>query len=155
MARSRDFFPALFFTFSAFVGVYLASPEKGGLIPNRWLQEAGFRMYASHLIRTTPLEKFLSRCKLVDYLDEDGAMQQVGECVKGLRSTFWFRIVVIYDSSGQAAWPANKRTPAWSLAVLHLPNVHYDVAERLVGNFYWLLAPPDWSGDDGRHSDSN
>jgi hypothetical protein len=137
------FFPVLFFTFSAFLTVYLSPPEKGGLMPNRWLQEAGFRVYALHLIRSTPIEEFLSRCKLVEYLEEDGTKQRVGECVKGLRSAFWFRIVVIYDSSGQAAVPAIERTPAWRLAVLHSPNVPSDVAEHLVGNFYWVLASPE------------
>lgn len=143
----------LFITFSGFVGVFLG-PEKGGLLPNRWLQETGFRIYASLLVRSTPLEEFLSRCKLVDYLEEDGAKQRVGECDDGLRATLWFRVTVIYDPSGQITWPAIQRTLAWRLAVLKLPTgaffVHDDVANHLVGGFNWILAPPDLSGDDRR-----
>jgi hypothetical protein len=140
-------------TFVAFVGVLLG-PEEAGVLPNRWLQETGFRVYASHLIRTTPLEEFLSRCKLVDYVEENGARQQVGGCYDGLRSTVWFRIIVIYDPSGQIAWPAIQRTLAWRLAVLHLPDgrpfVHDDDVRHLVGNFYWFLDSSPDPGDDGK-----
>jgi hypothetical protein len=143
----------LFFTFSAFVGAFLG-PEKGGILPNRWLQETGFRIYASHLIRSTPPEEFLSRCKLVDYIEEDGGKQQVGGCYDGLRSTVWFRLLVIYDPSGQLAWPAIERTLAWRLAVLHLPDgrsfVHDDDVRHLVGNFYWFLDSSPDPGDDGK-----
>ena len=134
----------LFITFSAFVGVLLG-PERGGLLPNNWLQDAGFRIYASHLIRSTPLEEFLSKCKLVDYLEEDGTSRQVGECNTNLRSTLWFAIIVIYDPSGQLSWPPIQRTLAWRLAVLHLPNgkifVHDDFASHLAGKFYWMSIP--------------
>jgi len=134
----------LFITFSAFVGVLLG-PERGGLLPNNRLQADGFRIYASHLIRSTPLEEFLSKCKLVDYLEEDGTRGQVGECNKNLRSTLWFAIIVIYDPSGQLSWPPIQRTLAWRLAVLHLLNgkffVHEDVASHLAGSFYWMRIP--------------
>jgi hypothetical protein len=134
----------LFVTFSAFVGVLLG-PEGGGLLPNPWLQETGFRIYASHLIRSTALEEFLSNCNLIDYLEEDGARQQVGECNKSFRSTLWFEMIVIYDPSGQLARPAIQRTLAWRLAVLHLPTgnyfVHDDVASHLARDFYWILVP--------------
>ena len=143
----------LLFTFNTFVLVFLV-PERGVVLPNRWLQETGFRIYAPHLIPAVPHEQFLSRCKLVDYSEEDGTRQQVGECGDGLRSTLSFQITVIHDPSGQLAWPAIQRTLAWRLAVLHLPNgrffVHGDLAKHLVGNFYWILAPPDLSGDDGK-----
>jgi hypothetical protein len=143
----------LLVTFNAFA-VALLGPERGGLLPNRRLQEIGLRIYASRLIRTTPLEELLSRCKLVDYLEEDGAKQQIGECNESLRSTLWFKIVVIYDPSGQAAWPPVPRSLPWRLAVLHLPNgrfiVHDDLAKHLVGSFYWMQAPLDLSGDDGK-----
>jgi uncharacterized membrane protein YhaH (DUF805 family) len=145
--------PTLFITFLAFAGVLLG-PEKGGLLPNAWLQETGFRIYAAHLIRATPSGEFLSKCKLVDYVEEDGTRQQVGECDDGLRSTLWFSITVIYDPTGQLAGSAIHRTLAWRLAVLHLHNgrffVHDDVAEHLVGNYYWIVVPPDLSGDDGK-----
>jgi len=134
----------LFITFGAFAGAFLG-PEEGGLMSNEWLQEAGFRIHASHLIPATSPGEFLSTCKLVDYVEEDGTKQQVGECDKGFRSTLWFRIIVASDPSGQSAWPAIRRTLAWRLAVLHLPNgpffVHDDVAKHLFGNFYWILVP--------------
>jgi hypothetical protein len=140
-------------TFGAFQLILLA-PEKGVVLPNRWLQEAGFRVYALHLVRSTPLQELLSKCKLVDYGEEGVAKRQVGECSDDLRSTIWFRIVMVYDPSGQLALPAVERTLAWRLAVLRLPNgrffVHDSVATHLDGNFYWILAPPDLSGDDGR-----
>ena len=119
----------------------------------RWLQEMGFRIYASHLIRSTRLEELLSRCKLVDYVEQDGATRQLGECGNGLRSTLSFRISMAHDPSAQFTLPAIQRTLAWRLAVLHLPNgrffVHDDIAKHLDGSFYWVLAPPDLSGDDG------
>lgn len=143
----------LFITFGAFVGAFLG-PEQGGLLPNRWLQQVGFRIYATHLIQAMPHEEFLSRCKLVDYLEEDGTKQQIGECDKGLRSTEWFEINVIYDPSGQLGLPAVQRTLPWKLAALHLPNgrffVHENVASPLVGDFFWILSPSSWSGDDGK-----
>jgi hypothetical protein len=115
------------------------------VLPNLWLQETGFRIYATHLIRSTPLDEFLSRCKLVDYLEEDGTKHQVGECDKDFRSSPWFENVVIYDPSGQSVRPPVDRTLAWRLAILHLPTgsylVHYDVASPLVGDFYWILTP--------------
>jgi len=112
---------------------------------NRWLQETGFRIYASHLIRSIPLDEFLSRCKLVNYVEEDGTNHQVGECDKDFRSSPWFENIVIYDPSGQSIWPPLERTLAWRLAILHLPTgsylVHNDVASHLVGAFYWILTP--------------
>jgi hypothetical protein len=142
----------LFNTLGAFVLTSVV-PEPV-VLPNRWLQETGFRIYALHLIRSTPPDEFLSRCKLVEYTEEDGATQQVGECSEGLRSTVWFRLLVIYDPSGQSAWPAIQRTLAWRLAVLHLPEgrsfVHEDDTTHLVGNFYWFLDSSPDRGDDGR-----
>ena len=142
----------LFITFGAFT-VALFAPERGWVLPNRWLQETGFHIYASHLIRSVPHQEFLSGCKLVDYIEEDGSRRQVGECDDGLRSTLWFQIAVIHDPSGQIALPAIQRTLEWRLAVLHLPNgrffVHDDkVAKHLDGSFYWMLAPPDLTGGD-------
>jgi hypothetical protein len=113
------------------------------VLPNRWLQNTAFRIYATHLVRSVPLDEFLSRCKLVDYVEEDGTKHQVGECRQGLRATPDFSPIVIYDPSGQFVWPPVQRTLAWRLAVFHLPigryYVHDDVASHLVGNFYWLL----------------
>lgn len=142
----------LFFTFDALFRTSLV-PEPV-ILPNLWLQEAGFRVYSSHLIESMPPETFLSRCELVDYIDEDGTKQQVGECDRGLRSTVWFRLLLIYDPSRQVAWPAARRTLAWRLAVLHLPEgrsfLHEDDARHLVGNFYWVLDSSPARGDDGK-----
>ena len=143
---------ALFFTFNAFLLTSLV-PEPV-VLPNLWLQKAGFRIYGSHLIRSMSPELVPSECKLIDYIEEDGAKQQVGECNKGLRSTVWFRLLVVYDPSGQLAWPAVQRTLAWRLAVLHLPEgrsfVHDDDTPHLVGNFYWFLDSSPDPGDDGK-----
>ncbi len=140
----------LFFASDAFLLTSLV-PEPV-VLPNRWLQETGFRIYASHLVRSLPPEEFLSRCKLVDYVEEGGGRHQVGECDEGLRSAVWFRLLVIYDPSGQLAGPAVKRTLAWRLAVLHLPEgqsfVHDDEARHLVGDFYWYLDESPARGDD-------
>ena len=142
----------LFNTFSAFALVLLV-PEPV-VFPSRWLQETGFHIYASHLIRSAPLDEFLSNCKLVEYTGEDNTRRKIGECNKGLRSTVWFRLLVIYDPSGQSAWPAVRRTLAWRLAVLHLPEgssfVHEDDVLPLVGDFYWFLDSSPDRGDDGK-----
>lgn len=144
--RELAFFcAALVIGFNAFASLVLAPPERGGLLPDPWLQEAGFYLYASYLIRPTPSEQFLSKCQLYDYVEEDGAKQQVGECNEGLRSTPHFRMALIYDPGGQLALPAARRTLAWRLAVWDLPDgrsfVHRDSAKHLVGSFYWVLAP--------------
>jgi hypothetical protein len=139
----------LFFAFRAFALTSMV-PEPV-VLPNLWLQEAGFHLYASHLIRSTPLDQFLSACKLVDYIEEDGLKRQVGECSKRFRSTVWFRILVIYDPSGQLGWPEVQRTSAWKLAVSHLPTGRYladtEDAVHVVGEFYqfldWTPAPGD------------
>jgi hypothetical protein len=133
----------LLFTFSTFFLVSeMAEPV---VLPNRWLQETGFRIYASRLIQSVPLDEFLSSCKLVDYSEDADTKQQVGECSNGLRTTPWFNVVMIYDPSGQLSLPAIQRTLAWRLAVLHLPAgryfVDYGASTHLFGNFYLILAP--------------
>jgi hypothetical protein len=139
----------LFFAFRAFALTSMV-PEPV-VLPNLRLQQTGFRLYASHLIRSTPLDQFLSACNLVDYIEEDGAKRQVGECSKGFRSTVWFRILVIYDPSGQLGRPEVQRTSAWKLAVSHLPTGRYladtDDAVHLVGEFYQFLGWTPARGD--------
>lgn len=143
---------ALFFTLETFLLISLV-PEPV-VLPSRWLQEIGFGIYASHLIRSKPPGEFLSGCKLVDYAEEDGTRRQVGVCNKDLRSTVWFRLLVIYDPSRQIARPAIQRTLPWRLAVLRLPDgrsfVHGDGATHLDGSFYWLLDSSPDPGDDGK-----
>ena len=70
-----------------------------------------------HLIRSEPREAFLARCKLIDYVDDAGARQQIGRCDQGFRSTPWYDISVIYDTSGEFALPGYRRTTTWRLAV--------------------------------------
>lgn len=141
----------LFVTLHAFLLTSLV-PEPV-VLPNRWLQDAGFRIYAAHMIQSMSPKVFLSKCKLVDYLEENGTRQQVGGCYDGLRSTVWFRLLVIYDPSGQFARPANQRTLAWRLAALHLPDgrsfAHDDDVRHLVGSFYWFLDSSPDPGDNG------
>ena len=135
---------ALLIGFNAFAFLVLASPGRGGLLPNSWLQEAGFHLYASYLIRPMPSEQFLSKCQLYDYMEEDGTKQQVGLCDDGLRSMMNFKMALLYDPSGQLGLPPIQRTLAWRLAMLHLPDmrpfIHDDRARHLVGNFYWVVA---------------
>ncbi|MGC1561396.1 MAG: hypothetical protein WA820_16305 [Bradyrhizobium sp.] len=142
---------ALLNTLFLFLGIS-ATPEPI-VLPNRWLQETGFRIYATRLIHSMPLDEFLSRCRLVDYVEEDGTKHQVGECDRDFRSSPWFENIVIYDPSGQSVWPPTERTLAWRLAIRRLPVgsylVHDDVASHLVGNFFWVLTP-NAKGDDGK-----
>lgn len=81
------------------------------------IQDSVFRLYALHLIRSERLESFLSKCKLIDYVDDAGVRQRVGQCDQGLRSTPWFFLVLVYDPSGQFALPGYRRTTTWRLAV--------------------------------------
>jgi hypothetical protein len=81
------------------------------------IQDRIFRLYALHLIRSEPLEAFLSKCKLIDYVDDTGVQRQVGQCDQTFRSTPWFFLVLVYDPSGQFALPGYRRTTTWRLAV--------------------------------------
>jgi hypothetical protein len=76
-----------------------------GVLPDRWLQRTGFRMYAWYLVRVVRQDPILSNCKLIDYVEEDGAKQQVGNCNGSEGSSLWPAISVIYDSSAQFSWP--------------------------------------------------
>jgi hypothetical protein len=91
-------------------------PARGvALVHARRFQEEVFRLYTLHRIRAVPLEEFLSKCKLIDYVDDNGARQQVGQCDEGRHSTPWFFLSLVYDPSGQ----------------LHCP----DIAEQLRGGW--------------------
>jgi hypothetical protein len=103
-----------------------------------WIQQAGFRLYAS------PLESYLSGCKLFDFIDDDGSKQQVGQC-RSIPQAFNSRLTVIYDTTGQFALPVERRTRAWKWTVSwHLsPGAFF--ADRnhddahIFGNFYSVL----------------
>ncbi|KRR23712.1 hypothetical protein [Bradyrhizobium retamae] len=73
--------------------VVMALPVFGVTMPADWLQVVGFRIYAS------PLESYLSKCRLYDFIDDDGTKQRVGQC-HSFRLMFDDRIAVIYDTNG-------------------------------------------------------
>jgi hypothetical protein len=124
-----------------------------GAEPISRFQDEVFRLYTLHRIRAVPLEEFLSKCKLIDYVDDDGARQQVGQCDEGLHSTPWFFLSLIYDPSGQFALPGYRRTTAWRLALqgraksgarlaagldLGSELAESEAGRPLVGNFYYV-----------------
>jgi hypothetical protein len=123
-----------------------------GAEPISQFQDEIFRLYAVHRIRAVSPEEFLSQCKLIDYVDDDGARQQVGQCDQIGRGTFWHYFTVIYDPAGQFALPGYRRTTTWRLAVQGWtgsgsrgPNLHpgsfiasTNRGQHLVGNFYSL-----------------
>jgi hypothetical protein len=135
-----------------------------GIEPIIRVQDEVFRIYALYRIRAVPLEQFLSKCKLNDYVDDDGNRQQVGRCREGFRVTPWFYLDVIYDPSGQLALPGYLRTITWRLAVQgrtgsgsRLPSgsnlgaeiARSDAGRHLVGSFYYLkIYLEDLTGDD-------
>lgn len=114
-----------------------------GAKPVEWFQERAFRVYALYRIRAVPLEEFLSSCKLIDYIEDDGAKRRVGQCDLGFRSTMWFRMSVIYDPTGQFGLPAKSRTRAWRWAVWDLnPGqflIRTNEGSHLSGDFYFVL----------------
>jgi hypothetical protein len=100
---------------------------------SKWLQATGFRIYAS------PIEQYLSRCRLVAFV-EDGKKQQVGEC-EGIPTSSITWNAVIYDTTGQLILPRVQRTREWKSAVgiLSSPDVYIETegrASHLVGDFY-------------------
>ncbi len=74
-----------------------------------WLIAEGFRIHAS------PIEKYLSDCKLIEFV-EKGAKQTVGECEShGLYSGYAH--TVIYDTTGELLRPVSHRTQDWQRAM--------------------------------------
>ena len=103
--------------FSLVLVITAAPAFRVGEEPIARLQDGVFRLYALYRIRSVPLDQFLSKCKLIDYVDDAGTNQQVGQCDDGLRSIPWLLTTVIYDPSGQFALPEYRRTITWRLAV--------------------------------------
>jgi len=116
--------------------VFMCLPGFGLTQPSEWLQATGFRIYAS------PIEEYLSRCRLVAFV-EDGAKQQVGECEKiSISSDAW--VTVIYDTTGQFVLPVARRTSGWKSAMWELssPMVFAESEGRgshIFGNFYSIV----------------
>lgn len=133
---------ALGFTFSAFA-VALPGPDKGVVLPNRWLQKMGLRIYYSYLITPTQQQELLAKCTFVEYSGEDGAQRKIGECGDGPRSTFYFTVVVVCDPSGEVALPPVERSIPWRLAGRKLPNgpyfIHSEPSGRIDGDLYWIV----------------
>jgi hypothetical protein len=74
-----------------------------------WLFAEGFRIHAS------PSEEYLSRCKLIEFV-EKGTKQTVGECEShGLYSGYAH--TVIYDTTGELLLPVSHRTQDWQHAM--------------------------------------
>jgi hypothetical protein len=88
-----------------------------GAEPISQFQGEVYRLYALYRIRAVPLEEFVSQCKLIDYVEDDGTRQQIGQCNQVGRGTFWHHFTLIYDPTGQFALPGYRRTTAWRLAV--------------------------------------
>lgn len=62
-----------------------------------------------------PLKEYLSRCSLIDFI-EDGTKQTVGWCEsRGLYSGYGH--TVIYDTTGELIRPVNHRTQEWQRAM--------------------------------------
>ncbi len=126
-------------------------------------QDEVFRFYALHLIRAVPLEAFLAKCRPINYVDDEGNDQQVGQCDEGLRSIPRLYLSLIYDPSGQFSLPGYRRSTTWRLAVqgwtgpgpraapgLRFGSVLAGTNGRahLVGNFYYAkLYAEEWKGD--------
>jgi hypothetical protein len=111
-------------------------PGFGLTQPSDWLQATGFRIYAS------PIEEYLSRCRLVTFV-EDGAEQKVGECESIATSSITW-IIVIYDTTGQFVLPVARRTQGWksAMGMLSSPKVFAESEGRgshIFGNFYSIV----------------
>jgi hypothetical protein len=126
--RRWSTFAVLCFLFVViFLGAY------GVTQPGYWLRATGFRIHAS------PIEQYLSRCRLVAFV-EDGKKQQVGECEDIPTSSITWN-AVIYDTTGQLVLPRAQRTREWKSAVgmLSSPDVYIETegrASHLFEDFY-------------------
>jgi hypothetical protein len=101
--------------------------------PLEWLSMTGFRIHVS------PTEEYLSRCKLITFL-EDNKQQQVGECERiPTAGNTW--ILIVYDTTGELVLPIDQRTKEWKSAVSNL-SVGRRLAEfqdhrsRVFGHYY-------------------
>jgi hypothetical protein len=100
-----------------------------------WLLQQGFRFHAS------PIKNYLSRCKLVDFV-ENGAKQTVDFCEStGMTSPLDYR--VYYGTTGEFSLPLSQRTPEWKQAMSQLARD--EILERrawlLFGNLYRVEMP--------------
>lgn len=106
--------------------------------PLRWLYAEALRIHVS------PLEEYLSRCKLVEFVEND-AKQKVGVCERHGQPGNVTR-TLIYDTAGELALPVSQRTPEWTKAMVRFsPGLFFTKAEghahHLLGHFYEVDVP--------------
>lgn len=121
------------------LAVYLAAlvvaflPAFGVTGPADWIYAEGFRIHAS------PLDDYLSGCKLIEFIEE-GTKQTVGQCEShGLYSGYAH--TVIYDTTGELIRPVNRRTQEWQKAMSEfyaddVLNSSERRTRHIYGNFY-------------------
>ena len=109
------------------------------------IQEKLFRVYILHHIGASPFEGFLSKCKLVDYVENDGSKHTIGQCNDGLRSTEWFLFSVVYDPTNQFTLPGYRRSTVWRLEDNFVAGLGIERLDgkHLIGDFYYLKAYAD------------
>ena len=88
--------------------------------------------------------RHLSRCKLIEFVEND-ARQKVGVCER-LPLGRGDNLTIIYDTTGELALPASRRTPEWTKAMVRFSPGRYfteaeDRARHLFGNFYEVFVP--------------
>jgi hypothetical protein len=125
---------AIFFAIWAMVLLPSYGPSE---LP-RWLYVEAFRRHA------TPIEEYLSRCKLIEFVEND-AKQKVGVCER-LPLPGDGTLTIVYDTTGQLASPVSQRTPQWTKAMGRFsPGRVFtqidDRADYLFGNFYEVFIP--------------
>lgn len=125
-------------------------PGFGVTMPADWLKAVGFRIYAS------PIELYLSKCRLYDFVEDDGTKQRIGQC-HSVSQTFDERVTVVYDTTGQFVLPLERRTSAWQAAVSQHLSAGLFLARKndgwshIFGNFYAVSVPLSREdGSDGR-----
>lgn len=123
-------------------------PFYGSRAPFLWLSAQAFR------IHTSPLEQYLSRCKLVDFV-ENGRKQMLGRC-DNLAIEDEVVLQVFYDSTGEFERQPSQRSAEWKAAMGHFgPKAVLLNAEgrvtQLSENFFEIIIPfSEWDGDDER-----
>jgi hypothetical protein len=91
-----------------------------------WLGVQGFRIHVS------PMEDYLSRCRLVTIV-EDGQRQQVGKCEdENPSGDAW--VSVFYDTAGQFGLPPAQRTQGWKDAMYYNFDSYCYLTEKAVGD---------------------
>jgi 4-amino-4-deoxy-L-arabinose transferase-like glycosyltransferase len=123
-------------------------PFYGSREPFLWLSAQAFR------IHTSPLEQYLSQCKLVEFV-ENGRKQVLGRC-DNLAIEDEVVLDVFYDSTGEFGQPPSQRSSEWKAAMGHfgprevLINAEGRVT-KISENFFEIIIPSsEWDGDDER-----